>query len=297
MLNILQKFAFCFGIFFLFLISCQEKELADNKLENSRFEQKLLNNFYKQIPGNHGNILITADSLFFILPKKDTKEEHTFMLHYIKEDNSFINNDFNLSNKKFLVSENGTPANFNVFGVPLIKEDYTKIAIGEFSRKDEEIHKTWDLVLNREDVSLKKSLYTNELSEALQKDLLREKLDYMLKENVFFENNQGYSFLIGDDDIFVFKPKELQPRGKFMFHFLCEDNRFLNYSFDFNSASNLIPLELKDKSSLAVRIPVINEQCDEIRIGEFTSEGNIWVQFMSPEELKKNPLLKYHKEP
>ena len=66
----------------------------------------------------------------------------------------------------------------------------------------------------------------------------------------------------------------------------------MNNSFTFDNEKNVFSLEFSGSKIQVAKI-ALPESFDSIRIGEFNSHGNQWVQFLDPDDIRQNPLLKY----
>ena len=82
-----------------------------------------------------------------------------------------------------------------------------------------------------------------------------------------------------------------------MWHLSKEDNTFDNFSFSYweNQIDEELEFPFSDYQISKVYIPRETFYI-KLRVGQFNADGNIWVQEIMLEEVKKNDLLKYNGE-
>lgn len=291
MLNILQKISIVLLVNSLFFISCERSQNFQECDSVNYFQNKLLSNFWYSV-SDSSNILITKDSLFYFVDKLSNKGETTFKLHVINNDTVLIK-DFTLNNQYRTDRFSGQPKSLQIYGVPLDNGSYQKLLLGEYYIDDGKIIENWKSTIPKKHINSIKYKYKDELDEFIGDDLILSELRCQFSHSPYFENDKGFGFLLGEKFIYILKPTDHTTRGKFMFHFIREDKTFVNESFDFDNPENFITLQWDKILMNVVKIPYNSSDCDRVRIGEYTSNGNIWVQFFNITEVKGNPLLRY----
>lgn len=215
------------------------------------------------------------------------------MVHFINKTKGFINLDFSFddNSKKEIIQ--GMPKELTIFKVPFPKENFSAIAVGEYVRHGAVIEKFWDTVVSGKNIIGKENLYCGKFKFSGSDILLLNEFRCQLEKGAFFKNNRGFGFVLGSDFLYVFKKTEKSSTNKFMVHFLLENqSNFINSSFTFNNEKIVFPLDFSSSKIQVAKI-ALPANFDSIRIGEFNSKGNVWLQFLNPKEIFNNPLLKY----
>ncbi|NCP83740.1 MAG: hypothetical protein CO068_04635 [Flavobacteriaceae bacterium CG_4_9_14_0_8_um_filter_34_30] len=115
----------------------------------------------------------------------------------------------------------------------------------------------------------------------------------------YFKNAQGFNIFINPNDtlIYIIFDKSKYKKDKFMLHFIKEDNTFINYSFEIEkeTIANFNKSPYNKYIIIQKTIPNFNE-INKIRLGQYTSIKNIWVQEFVLKEILNNPLLHYNNQ-
>ncbi len=141
-------------------------------------------------------------------------------------------------------------------------------------------------IQNKKDVE--KTQITRDTIMVPEKSTLSEDLE----NGSFFQNPHGFYVLLTTNDLIIFTKNTTDVTPKFMLHFIKENNTFDNYSFVFSDKE----LKTSFDSLKVARIRIPQNNFFKIRIGQYKSDENIWVQEFLPIEVRTNPLLKYANE-
>lgn len=265
----------------------------NNTVEDKNLNIALTKGFY--IQENEMGISVYQNTIYLLTNTNKGFDGNKFLLHYIDSARNFVNKDFYKNQYQIPDSLLFKFKNLNVIKIPLLKGEYESIRIGQFKRdKYNKTQNIWAREIHLDDFKNRKFVYKNQLSDLISYNLLKENFEMSLKQNTFFRTSQNLYILYEDDLIYFLAPNNLPIEDKFILHFINEENTFLNYSFYFEEFQFQ---EYLEKDILIARVPTPNfKSYYKIRIGQFNSEGNLWVQEFLPEKLKTNPLLRYDGE-
>lgn len=279
------------------LVSCNSNDNKTNKLTNT-VEDKNLNIALTKgyfIQENEISISVHQNTIYLLTNANKGFDDNKFLLHYIDSTRNFINKDFYKNQYQIPDSLLFKFKNLNVIKIPMLKGSYESIRIGQFKRdENNKTQNVWTKEIYLKDFKSRKFVYKNQLSDLISYNLLKENFEMSLRHNTFFKTSENLYILYEDDFIYFLAPNIFPTKEKFMLHFINEENTFLNYSFFFEEFQFQ---EYLEKDILIARIPTPNfNTYYKIRIGQFNSEGNLWVQEFIPMDIKNNPLLRYNGE-
>lgn len=287
------------GLAFIFLFSCKTNK-KDNNIINSEersIQRALLNGYYSQIDDNIG-VAIYQNNIYYFSNSPNGFSNDKFLLHLIKKDNSFDNKDF--LKEKYVLNDSlkGNFSSLDIVNRRINIESYESIRIGQFKRNEDLSTKNiWVKQVKIQDINDQKEQYLNQFSKVLNKNLLNIDFEEDLTFGTFFKTNSDFYVLVSDPNLFFITKDKNATKDKIMLHFIREDNSFKNLSFNFENKEYQQYLEQPYKNLKIAKINLPLEiEFQRIRIGQFNSNGNIWVQELIVEEILKNPLLKYNNE-
>lgn len=279
-----------------YFASCKEKNTLSQKNENDNIIALL----------NKGDFFKATDELYFMVCEDkivyftfgaDGFSTDKFMLHFIKEDGTFLNADFLAANASQFRIGKKKEQQLHAMEVPLTVADYKGIRTGQY-RRDADGYpiNIWATQIEKSTLGTGKNPYLNQLDGILGINVMAEQLNKDLAEGVFFQNPFGFYVLLGETDCYLITSKNTNIAPKIMLHYVRKDHSFENYSFQFesNEISKFLGSDLVEWRIAKVRSPKI--EYHKIRFGQFNSNGNIWAQEVWPDELWSNPLLKYDGE-
>lgn len=287
----------------LILFSCKKNNtitIVNNNSQSQTFENYLkrhliIGNFW-QI--NENVSVLLAENNIYYFNTYGSFNDNQFMLHFIREDNSFKVHDFFGSN--YIVADSIKP---NLSGIAIIHrklnfDNYKAIRTGQFVRdsngKTTNIWVKQDLVHN---IYNRISPYKNQFLQMLGENILHNDFVKSLKNDVFFRNEHGFYFVLNDREIYFITDKNNNLNDEFMFHLIREDNSFSNYSFSFKDFEFQMYLDIPYNNLRIAKLTIpIDEEFTQIRIGQFNKTGNIWAQQFKVEEVYANKLLRYNGE-
>jgi len=285
---------------FICFFSCKEKENKDIKtITNSErvIKRALISGYFAEINENIG-VSFYQDNIFYFSSIPDGFTEGSFMLHLIKEDNSFDNHSF--SKDKYLLNDSlkGGFSSLEIIQRKIYYESYKSIRIGQFIKNEDKSTKNiWIKQIAVKDILDSKQQYLNQFNSILKRNLLNEDFKNDLKFGKFFKTKTDFYVLLSDPNIFFIAKKNNVINEKFMLHFIREDNTFNNKSFTFKTKEYQQYLEPPFSNFSIAKISIPNEEdYSRIRIGQYNSKGNIWVQEFKLQEVLANELLKYNQE-
>ena len=289
------------AIIFIILISCTNKTKDSTESYNYTNSDKLLNralskSYYKQVQNEIG-LCISGNSIYFIADSKNGFKNKSFLLHFVREDNTFLNKDF--VEKDFVQNDSlyNKFKNLSIIRVPFENQEFKYLRVGQYHRlEDGSTQNIWIEAIHKNEITSKKSFYKNEFQNQINKNILNESFESGLQFGTFFKNSNGVYILYESDFIYVMENKTDNFDDKFMLHFIDETNTFINKSFFLKDKEIQDFLDPPYSNIRIARIALPIEPFVKIRIGQYNNEGNIWVQEFSPEDILGNPLMKYNNE-
>ena len=289
------------AIIFITLISCTNKTNDSAESYNYTNSDKLLNralskSYYKQIQKNIG-LCISGSDMYFLTDSKNGFKNDKFLLHFVNEDNTFLNKDFR--KEDFLQDDSlyNKFKNLSIIRVPFENQNFKYVRVGQYQRlEDGSAKNIWVEAIDMNEITSNTSFYKNEFQNQINKNLLNENFEAGLQFGAFFRNSNGVYILYESDFIYVMVNKTDNFEDKFMLHFINEANTFINKSFFLKDMEIQNHLESPYSKLRIARIPLPREPFVKIRIGQYNMDGNIWMQEFSPEDILGNPLLKYNNE-
>ena len=300
MLTILQNGIFSLLIFTI-IISCSDnkvdtKEKSTNTKNDVLLNRALVNGYYTQLTDSIG-LSVYNNKIYLLTGLKNGFSEDFFLLHFVKQDNTFFNKDF--KKDEYLVASNlfNKFKRLSVIQLPTVNVDFNKIRIGQYNRlEDMTTRNIWVNEINVKEIKANNSHYYNQFEHLINKNLIQESFKLSLQFGSFFKNTQGFYILYGDSFIYIISKQNVVTEDKFMLHFIDKENNFVNKSFNLNKERFQDQLEPPYSNLNITRIPLPNDAFIKIRIGQFNRLGNIWAQQFSTEDILGNPLLKYNNE-
>lgn len=278
--------------------SCKENKIvkSSNSFEGIT-KRALINGYFTEINDNIA-VCFYQDNIFCFSKAENGFGQDEFMLHLIKNNNSFENNSF--SKEKFII-EDTLKGRFSPLAIVKINANYASfksVRIGQFRRHaDNSTRNIWAKNILVKDILDAKQGYSNQFKFILNTNLINEDFENDLNFSAFFKTKAEFYILLSDTSIFFISKKKDIIFKKMMLHFLRDDNSFLNNSFDFGDHNYQYLLELPYSNFKIAKIDLpIQEDFDRIRIGQYNVDGNIWVQEIVLSEVYGNKLLKYNKE-
>lgn len=290
-----------FFILICVLFSCKGEKEEESQKQLTAFDKMLkralINGYYEQVDNDMG-IAIYQDKMF-ILSNDRMHVKNNFLLHFLKEDKSFINKDFNFKNGIIKNSEFNLFKNLTIIKKEIPDLDFKSIRIGQYFRdKNGKPSNVWvkKIVKNKIKPSSKK--YGNEFREQINLNILDEDFRKSLIVDKFFKNKRGDYILLNDSYIYFIIASNRELKDNFMLHFVKNDNTFINRSFSFKSKSfqNFLETPYSALKIARIEIPYVEDQFLKIRIGQYNHDGNIWAQELIVKEIEENALLKYNNE-
>ncbi len=278
------------------LFSCQQADVArENGKTNSLFELLIGSDFFKITEDLF--LVIRNNELSYISTLENGFSDDSFMLHYIREDQTFINSDFLAKNveQDSIVFENGKK--WLVMNIQLEQTDYVGLRTGQYRRDSNgTTNNLWVKQLPKSDLGKGKFNYKDEVDKILDFSLQEEKFAQDLKTGVFFENPFGFCIVLVEKNLYMITPLEKEVKDKIMLHFVNEDYSFENRSFSFNNFRIDSYFKKSFKNIKVTKVQLPNTPYVKIRFGQFTPQGNKWTQEVLLKDLLSNPLLRYQGE-
>lgn len=289
-----------FVLVFICFISCKTNEEKDTKNPNTTektIKLALLNGYFTQINEKMW-VSIYQDNIFYFSTKPNGFSEDKFLLHLIKDDNTFINNDF--VKDKYVLSDSlkGAFSSLEIIKRKINIEPYKFIRIGQFKRnEDQSTTNTWVKVIPVKDIMDFKEQYSNQFIQILNKNLLNNKFENDLVFGKFFKTKSDLYILLTDTNIFFIAKSENAIRENIMLHFIRQDDTFKNLSFNFDGHKYEQFLEPPYSHLKIAKINVpFGDEYKIIRIGQYNLDGHIWAQIIELKDIYENELLKYQNE-
>jgi hypothetical protein len=300
MLSNLQKGTIS-ALIFAILTSCvNSKNDFDGKSDSSKndvlLNRALVNGYYSIISDNLG-VSVSNNKIYFLTNSKTGFGNETFLLHFVNNDNSFVNKDF--KGEEYLMNDSlfNKFKNLSIIEVPEIDGDFKKIRIGQYIRlEDNSAQNIWVKEIPYRTIDAGESLYNNQFKDQLNKNLLQESFELSLRVGSFFKNAHAFYILYDDAFIYIISQKSDNLQNKFMLHFIKENNTFVNKSLFLANQQFQNQLEPPYSKLYITRVSIPNEPFYKIRIGQFNDNGNLWTQEFRTDEILSNPLLKYANE-
>lgn len=285
----------------LFISSCninksKPVKICDLVETECKLIEALSKNYYTQVNENIG-LCITKDTLYLLTNSKSGFQNNTFMFHTINEDNSFINNDF--KKEKYILNQKQFERikDLKIISVPLLNKNYNSLRIGQYVRKkDGSTSNIWSKTITYSTVISKRSTYKNEMINQSEVNIVNESFFKTLSNGVFFKNSNGFYLLYDNDFIYIIGSSSQNFKDKFLLHFIKKDNTFTNESFFAKYFSIQDYLTRPYGDYVVLKKSIVDEKFEKIRIGQFNTNGNIWMQEFDFNLLKSNPLLIYKNE-
>lgn len=287
----------------LILFSCKKtknKGIVKTNLHQQTFEHTLkkhliMGNFW-QIDDNVS--LLLAENNIYYFNTSGVFSDNKFLLHFIREDNTFEQHDFFGLNH--IVSDSLKPnlSNLAVIHRRLNFDNYKAVRTGQFIRKhNEKTSNIWvkqDLV---ENIYNRTSPYKNQLLKIFNENILNNDFINSLKHDVFFKNEFGFYIMLNDNELYIITDQIKNLKDKFMFHLIRKDNSFKNLSFSFEDFEFQMYLDMPFNNLKIAKLTLPSDELfTQIRIGQFNKTGNIWAQQFKVEEIFANKLLRYSGE-
>lgn len=289
-------------IVFVCFISCKTNEEKDTKKPNTTeraIEKALLNGYFAQINEKMW-FSIYQDNIFYFSTKPEGFTKDKFLLHFIKEDNSFDNNDF--FKDKYVLSDSlkGAFSSLEIIKREFNVEPYRHIRTGQFKRnKDLSTTNNWVKVILVKDILESKENYSNQFTQILNKNLLNSDFIDDLNSGKFFKTKSDLYILLTDTNIFFIAINENAVKEGIMLHFIKskQDNTFKNLSFNFKDKEYQQFLEPPYSNLKIAKINIpFGDEYKIIRIGQYNLDGNIWAQRIELKDIYENGLLIYQNE-
>jgi len=299
----MSKFKQILVVLILFsIISCKtENKNSKENITESSFEKslkkELLKGFYTQINEDIG-LLLFQNNIYYFNTSLNGFSNNKFLLHLIKQDNSFEAFDF--FKDKYTVEDSLTPnfSNLEIIHRQVNFENYRGVRTGQFKRNpDGSTSNLWAKQVSIDDIFDKKESYKNQLKEEIGLNLLNENFLLALNHDVFFKNDFDFYILLNDLEIFLITAGNKNLDSKIMLHLVRQDNSFKNLSFDFRDKEYQMYLEEPFKELKIAKVDLTSDDTfSQIRIGQFNSGGNIWTQQFKIDDVFSNELLRYNGE-
>ena len=293
---------FLVSFYLLTFYNCKEEnKLKDDKPNVTKFENNLkaalVSGFYSQMTEDIG-LSLYHDDIYYIHRNRKGFDSNKFLLHLIKEDNSFVNKDF--LKDSFVVKDNvkGIFKNLDIIHRKIDYYNYDQIRTGQFRRlEDGSTQNIWSKQARIENVINKNEIYKNQIEDIVGINLVHENFESVLTKGVFFKIYKGFYLLLSEDYGYLIMLPNSSVKEKIMWHLIKEDNTFDNFSFNYweNQIDEELEFPFSDYQISKVYIPRETFYI-KLRVGQFNADGNIWVQEIMLEEVKKNDLLKYNGE-
>ncbi|MBZ0297274.1 MAG: hypothetical protein K8L99_32240, partial [Anaerolineae bacterium] len=288
-------------LIFNFFISCinLEKDLTEksgNTKNDTLLNRAIVNGYYFQVSENLG-ICIYNNRIYYLTSAETGFSEDNFMLHFVKENNTFINKDF--IGRNYLINDTlfNKFKRLSIIEAPLVRDDYKILRTGQYVRlADNSTQNIWVKEIPVSDLEADVSLYNNQFMDTVGKNIIAESFELSLQTGTFLKNTHGFYILYDTDFIYVITKVNDSFKDKFMLHFINTENNFVNKSFTLGSQNFQKQLSPAYSNLFITRVRLPIDSFVKIRIGQFNSERNIWTQEFSPQEILSNPLLKYNNE-
>jgi hypothetical protein len=242
-------------------------------------------------------VLLDTDTLYLLNTNPENELPLPFELHLVLQDGSFINNDFQPSD--FLVKpyDNGILQGIRIRKIPLRSAEFDSIRIGQFSRDSGTITMKWqkgvDLKELRGNGKQECGLIPSGNLKALHNWVFREHLN----EGVFARVPNDFYLLLKGKTCWVITRKVREALPNMMFHYIRDDGGFDNYSFSFEDSSFQACLGgFSDLNITRINLEKEFNEYLKIRLGQYNSKGNIWVQTFHVQRILENDLLHYENE-
>lgn len=285
----------------LFISSCNINKPKPIKtfdiVENEcKLIEALSKNYYTQVNENLG-LCITKDTIYLLTNSNLGFQNNTFMFHIMNEDNSFINNDF--KKEKYILNQKDFKRikGLEIISVPLLNKNYNSLRIGQYVRnKNGSTSNIWSKTITHKNIISKENTYKNEMIDQSTINIVNESFLKTLNNGVFFENSNGFYLLYDNGFIYIVGSSLLNYEDKFLLHFIKKDSTFTNESFFAKDFSIQEYLTKPYSNYIVLKKRIIDEEFERIRIGQYKTNENIWIQEFYFNKLKLNPLLVYKNE-
>ena len=300
----MDKLKYIVVLIFICFISCKTNEEKDTKKLNTTekaIKRALLNGYFTQINEKMW-LAIYRDNIFYFSTKPDGFPKDEFLLHLIKDDNSFDNNDF--FKDKYVLSDSlkGAFSSLEIIKRKINVEAYKHIRVGQFKRnEDHSTTNNWVKVIPVKDILEFKENYSNQFIEILNKNLLNNDFQNDFENDLvfgkFFKAKSNLYILLTDTNIFFIAKNENAVKEDIMLHFIRQDDTFKNLSFNFeeHEYQQFLEYPFNNLKIAKINIP-FGKEYKIIRIGQYNLDGHIWAQIIELKDIYENELLKYHNE-
>jgi len=259
-----------------------------------RLKTALLKGYYEQVTDDIGIVAYKNDLYYFSMAPEGFSSDK-FMLHLIRHDLSFSNRDF--YNKDAIVDSTLTHLfrNVQVLNRTIQPEDFQAFRTGQFRKTDEGNENLWTIQAKFAEIKKKRRTYKNEWTNEIGVNLLSEYFENALAKGVFFQIRNGFFILLYDDILYFITADEANLTDRVMLHFIKDDHTFENVSFPIEQMEYQQYLEPPYNRLRIARIdlPMDKRNFSKIRVGQYNSHGNLWVQIINIEEVYTNELLRY----
>lgn len=278
---------------FIFFSCAKEINIDDNQseMQHTRVVSKALyDGYYKQLE-DHIGLSVYNGKAFLLINKDDTLIEN-FAL-WLSFDSDIESNGMNkeiVILRKISVTGFG---NLKIISGKIQSDEYKSLRVGRVTERDT----LWGAEISHKEITKSASVYGNEFQGIIGRNVIEGEFEKDLQTGVFFKNESGFYILIGEESIYFIASGNKKNNSNIMLHFLRENNTFINLSFLFKNKRIDRLLSSKYSNLIIAKVEVPRKiKYSKIRIGEFNSDGNLWLKILDINSIKNNKLLRYNEE-
>lgn len=284
---------------FLSLVSCYSenppKDGVDTRWDR-KIAQSLINGYYSEINDNLSFSIFQDRILVFSLDSANFSPNQLAIRPELGEE---IDNKLEFTRLRDSSFRVFRPV--EVFQYHLVDKRSAAIKMDLFTLGTTQKELLWSKKINFDELIENKKVYTDEMDELIGVNLLERHYVEGLSKGIFFEIRNGFYIMIHDYVLYLITKQESDLKSKMMLHFIYEDGSFVNSSFLFQSREIQSYFDGKYANLKIARVDIPYGKSNhgvmkKIRVGQYDEKGNIWLQIIGLEDVKKNELLRYHGE-
>lgn len=250
-----------------------------------------------QLNTTHAAVL-EGDTLYLIRfhSEPETPQNHGFVLRFGRE-GDLPDTTVVYDRMKWEAFNAGDTVSYAFLRVPLPPQAFRRIEIKLPAPGGQGTEDTSSIAVNRENLEARGVQRCDGPVSRGYRNLNHWVFRHQLTRGVFFEVQREIYLLFYERTCWVIRRKPADGSNKFMLHFIDQDSRFDNYSFPMGPSAYEGCME--DPGGLWIARIQLQRPFDsyrKIRVGQFTADGNIWVQTLQVSRILENELLRYTDE-
>lgn len=296
----MSKYHFLVVLVYLFL-SCQSSEKkggVNYQVAQAKLDEAFVNGYFEKVR-DETYVLINTNSIYYFFKERKEFLRYKVMLHLIKKDNTFDNEDFFPKQEKISPLTKIGLGDFDTISIKIESNGFVGVRTGQFRRTESGSAKNlWAKQIRFSEINTKSNNAAKE--KFLKTTGLNSLKNYFAKrlfEGTFYKNSFGFYVLLADNELFLITKNQVASKNKIMVHLVKENGDFDNLSALFSSKRycKCVTMEKEELIVYRVVLPEL-ESFEKLRLGEFNNNGNKWVQELYLNEVLSNKLLRYSNE-